>query len=189
MSEWREARNEWKCGRGLAGRVGYGEKEIAQPAHKALKSLSRIGTQECGTSPAISMQKREIFRCLIIADPPIHWVHLLGPLRAVKLFTEGRDTDNLLFSRGPRGKQVFCILSLAVVKSHHGRDAFQNNSFCEGPFPDQLYGYRILVWRHLWQCGKQAISGSALASAHFKVTTLHWCLVKTFANALRYTSG
>ena len=118
---------------------------------------------------------------------PSHWVHLRGPLRAVKLFTEGRD--NQLFSRGPGAKQVFCILSLAVVKSHHGRDAFQNNSFCEGPFLDQLYGYRILVWRHLWQCGKQAISGSALASAHFKVTTLHWCLVKTFANALRYTSG
>ena len=61
-------------GRGLAARVGYGEKEIAQPAHKDLKSPLRIGTQECGTSPTISMQKREIFRCLIIADPPIGFI-------------------------------------------------------------------------------------------------------------------
>ena len=50
------------------------KKEIAQPAHKDLKSQSRIGTQECGTSPAISMQKREIYRCLIIADPPIGFI-------------------------------------------------------------------------------------------------------------------
>ena len=79
-------------------------KEIAQPAHKDLKSLLRIGTQECGTSPTISMQKREIFRCLIIADPPIGFISsdLFTPV-PVKLFTEERD--NLLFSQGPRGKQ------------------------------------------------------------------------------------